>query len=153
VLRMLLRNLIIMAHNFIIFPLLLLLLGKSFSVPWFISIAGVFLVTLNLAWISINLGMLCARYRDFAQIVTSFLQVIFYLTPVMWLPSLLEAQYKIYLIYLNPFYYMLDAIRAPLLQEITWQSSFFCLFALTVIGWLGTFISFGRYRNIIVYWL
>ena len=72
------RNLIVLAHNMVIIPLVLII----FSVPvgWsviFIAPALVIL-TINGIWVSILLGMISARFRDVPNIVMSFVQVIIF---------------------------------------------------------------------------
>lgn len=152
-LRMIWRNLLIFAHNIVIFPLVLLAVGKPLTWVALLSVPGLALTIVNLAWISLILGILCARYRDLPQIVNSVLQVVFYLTPIMWLPKLLPQRAGVYLLDLNPFYHMLEVVRAPLLGDLPSATNWSVSIALAVIGWTCAVLFFGRYRNRIAYWL
>jgi ABC-type polysaccharide/polyol phosphate export permease len=153
ILRMIWRNLLILAHNIIIFPLVFLAVGKPISWIALISIPGLMLVVINLTWIALMLGVLCARYRDLPQIVGSILQILFYLTPIMWMPNLLPERAGLYLLDLNPAYHLLEIVRAPLLGQLPTLMNWEVSLCLALIG-CGTAIAFyGHYKRRIAYWL
>lgn len=97
-------------------------------------------------------GMLGARYRDVKNIVQSVLNVLFFVTPVMWIPGMLSGR-KLILVQFNPVYHMLNLIRNPLLGKeipiVSWQA---CSLLLVVM--MGFSITlFGKYRRRIPFWL
>lgn len=151
--RMVWRNLLILGHNIVIFPLVLLAVGKPLTWIALLSIPGLMMTIINLSWIALVLGILCARYRDLPQIVNSLLQVVFYLTPIMWMPKLLPARAGVYLLDANPFYHMVEIVRAPLLGEYASVTNWVVSLAIAVLGWAFALAFFGRYRNRIAYWL
>jgi len=153
ILRMIWRNVLILGHNIVIFPIVLLVFGKSLSLTAFISIPGFFLMVVNLTWVALILGVLCTRYRDLPQLVGSILQVIFYLTPIMWMPNLLPQRTGLYLLNLNPAYHLLEIVRSPLLGQLPAAMSWKVSLALAVIGWIMTLAVYGRYKRRIAYWL
>lgn len=153
ILRMIWRNLLILAHNIVIFPLVLIAVGRPLEWVALVSIPGLCLTILNLGWISLLLGVLCTRYRDLPQIVTSVLQVVFYLTPIMWIPKLLTSRTGAYLVDSNPFYHMLEVIRAPLLGELPTALNWTVSGALAVLGWTLALFVYGRYKHRLAYWL
>src|SRR5258708_31822651 len=78
------RNFIVLAHNLLIVPL-----GPAiFSIPitWEVLgiIPGLALIAINGVWISILLGMASTRFRDVPPLAPSFLQVLFFLTPLLF---------------------------------------------------------------------
>ena len=102
VLRIVWRNFIILAHLAVVVVLVmvymripptryLLLLPFSLAIVAVASIAAGYL-----------LGGLCTRFRDVAQIISSLIQVVFYVTPFIWQPTLLKRHEEILLF--NPFY-------------------------------------------------
>jgi ABC-type polysaccharide/polyol phosphate export systems, permease component len=97
--------------------------------------------------------MLCARYHDLAQIVTSVLQVAFYLTPIIWMPSLLPDRMSATFLHLNPFYHLLEIIRAPLLGAVPSLTSWLVVLIISIVGWGFTLLVFSRLRHRVVYWL
>lgn len=153
IMRMIWRNFIILAHNVVIFPLVLLAVGKPLTWMALVSIPGLALLVLNLSWIVLLLAILCARYRDLPQIVASVLQVVFYLTPIMWLPKLLPARAGMYLLDGNPMYHLLEIARAPLLGQLPSQTNWIVAAVMAIAGWLFALVVFGRYRRRIAYWL
>lgn len=153
ILRMIWRNVLILGHNIAIFPFVLLAVGKPMGLIAFISIPGFLLVVVNLTWIALILGVLCARYRDLPQIIVNILQVIFYLTPIMWMPSLLPQRANLYLLDLNPTYHLLEIVRSPLLGELPTTTNWEVSLALALIGWSMALAVYGRYKRRIAYWL
>lgn len=153
ILRVLWRNLLILSHNILILPLVLLVMGKGLSFAVLLAIPGVLLVILCLSWVAFLFAMLCARYRDLPQIVASVLQVAFYLTPIIWMPSLLPDRAGVVFLVLNPFYHLLELIRGPLLGQVPSLNSWIVVAGITVFGWLFTLFVFSRLRKRVAYWL
>lgn len=151
--RMIFRNLYIFFHNIIIFPVVLLFVQRPINLELFWFIPGLLLLTLNLGWISIILGIVCSRFRDLTQIVISILQIFFYVTPIIWMPNLLPARTSVMMLDPNPFYHLLAIIRQPLLGHsptlLNWS---FCTL-MSLIGWLLAIKFFDRYRSRVAYWL
>ena len=153
ILRVLWRNLIIFAHNLVIFPVVLLVFWRPFSVAALLAILGLVLLMINLSWMALLLGVFCTRYRDVPQIVASLLQVLFYLTPIIWMPQLLPRRASILLLNTNPLFHLIEIVRAPLLgttpSAMNWQFSIL----LALAGWGFTILFYGRFRSRIAYWL
>jgi len=154
ILRLMWRNIIILAHNIVIFPIVLIFYHKEISWIPLISIPGFFLLFLNVIWMVLFLSVLCARYRDLPQIVASLLLVMFYLTPIMWMPSLLPQQNtNVKLLILNPFFHLMEIVKAPLLGNLPSILNWKVSIILGVFGWLVTMFMYGHYKRRIAYWL
>jgi lipopolysaccharide transport system permease protein len=153
ILRVLWRNLLILAHNILILPLVLLIMGRGIRLEALLAIPGLLLVVMCLSWVALLFAMLCARYRDLAQIVASVLQVVFYLTPIIWMPSLLPDRMGATFLQLNPFYHLLELIRAPLLGEVPSLTSWLVVMVIAIVGWGFTLLVFSRLRHRVAYWL
>ena len=152
VLRMMWRNLLILGHNIVIFPLVVMMIGHS---PGWIALwvlPGLFLLILNMGWMALILGVVCTRYRDLSQIVNSAIQVVFYLTPVMWMPGLLPERVGI-LVQFNPFYHLIEIVRAPLLGHVPGMVSWGVCSGIAMLGWGLALQFYGRYKHRIAYWL
>jgi ABC-type polysaccharide/polyol phosphate export permease len=145
------RNLIILAHNMVIVPFVLII----FSVPvgWSVItiVPALVILTINGLWVSILLGMISARYRDVPPIVMSFVQVIFFVTPIFWPPEALGIWMQA--LPLNPLFAAIDVVRAPLLGQAPLTYSWVVLLVVTVLGSLGTFVLFARFRARVTYWI
>jgi ABC-type polysaccharide/polyol phosphate export permease len=153
VLRMIWRNMLILGHNIVIFPIILLAVGTPLHMTAFVSILGFLLLLANLTWIALFLAVLCARYRDLAQIVTSVLQVVFYLTPIMWMPKNLPKRAGMFLLDFNPAYHLLEIVRAPLLGDLPYAINWEVSGGLAIVGWGIALVLYGRYKRRIAYWL
>lgn len=144
------RNLIIFAHNFVVYLVVAILFGIWPGAAALLLLPGLALVTLNAVWVGLLFGMICARFRDVPQIVTSLMQVAFFLTPIIWKPEMLGR--RIGFAEANPFYHFVELIRAPLLGEAPGLLSWSIALGLTAAGWTLTWFFFRRFRARIPYW-
>ncbi|WP_323029263.1 ABC transporter permease [Castellaniella defragrans] len=151
ILQNLWRNSIILAHNVII-VLLVLLVFRINALPhlgWFVL--GLALLIVNLLWISLLLAAVCARFRDFPQIIASILQVVFYVTPILFKRDMLD-KYP-WLIDINPFAHLIEVVRAPLLAQTVPLLSWQVCGTMALLGCLVTLVLHGRYLSRIPYWV
>jgi ABC-type polysaccharide/polyol phosphate export permease len=153
ILRILWRNLVIFAHNIVIYPFVLLVFWVPLPGTSLLAIVGLVLLMINLSWMALLLGVFCTRYRDIPQIVSNLLQVFFYLTPIIWMPQLIQKRASALLIDVNPFFHLIEIVRAPLLgtlpSALNWEFSTI----LALAGWCITILFYGRFRSRIAYWL
>lgn len=80
ILRMVARNFYIFCHNFLILPIVFFVVDRSMNWETLLFLPGLAILIFNLLWMSLLLALICTRYRDFAQIVYSLLQIAFYVT-------------------------------------------------------------------------
>jgi len=81
------------------------------------------------------------------------MQVVFFITPVMWGPEVLGASNHQWIIDFNPFYSFLELIREPLLGNIPTMKNLAMVGSMTIIGITISWLMFSRYRSRIIYWL
>ncbi len=115
-LRATVRHLITLAHNLLIVVGVYAYFGINPGPVALLTIPAVILVTLNLLALGVSLSMLGARFRDITPITQNLVQVIFFVTPLTWLPRLLPADSLV--VVLNPFAHYIDILRAPLLGQM-----------------------------------
>lgn len=153
ILRMVARNLYIFFHNILIFPFVLLFVQRPVGFEFFWIIPGLILLIANLLWISTILGTICARFRDLTQIVSSVMQIFFYVTPIIWMPGLLPEKTSVMILDPNPFYHLLEIVRSPLMNTsptaLNWMVSIGC----AIFGWAFAILFFNKYRSRVAYWL
>lgn len=149
--RTVFRNVINLGHHLVIVIAMLTYYDywPTANVP--LALLGVVLMVLNASWMSLMAAIASARYRDIPQIVVSVMQFAMFMTPVFWMPSRF-GKHQIFLD-LNPFYHLLQAVRAPLLGQPVQAQSYLVLIAMAVIGWLVTFAIFARTRRRLVHYL
>lgn len=153
VLRCFWRNFIVLGHNIVIIPIVFLIVGKPLTLTMLLFVPGIILVSINLLWISLVLGVLSTRFRDITQIIVNATQVVFYLTPIMWAPSLLPSRHAAYLLNANPVYHLLEITRGPVLGTTPSPESWVFAIAMAVFGWLFAIVIYNRYMRRIPYWL
>ena len=151
--RTVLRNLITLAHHLVIVVAVLVWFGfwKVANVP--MALLGLALMLLNVSWASMAVGIASARFRDVPQIVGSIMQFAMFMTPIFWEPSRMSGGRAHALLVLNPFFHMIDGIRAPLMGGQTGSGTYPILALLAVLGWLGVFTAFTLTRRRIVHYL
>jgi ABC-type polysaccharide/polyol phosphate export permease len=151
VLRLLWKNLIIFAHNLIIVAIVAWFYPPHVNWTLILFPASVLLLVVNGVWVGLLLGLLSARFRDIPQVISALVQVLFFMTPVMWRPAMLQE--RMWFAEFNPLYHFLEVVRAPLLSAEFPLRSWLVVFAITVAGFLFTLWFFSRFRARIAYWL
>ncbi len=142
---------IIFAHNFIIYLAVLIYFRIWPGEILLLAIPGFIIIAVNGLLVSLYLGMISARFRDVPQIVASATQVVFFLTPVLWKPELL-ARHR-YVADWNPFYQLIEIVRAPLLGHWPTLSNVAVSLAVTVLNLAIAAAFFPRFRARIAYWI
>lgn len=145
------RNIIIFGHNVIIFFIVVLYYRVTPSLSALSLPVAFFLVLMSFSWTGPLFGTLSTRFRDVPQVISYILVVAFFVTPIMWKPGQLGRGAII--ADLNPFYHMIELIRAPLLGQTAPLLSWIVVLGITILGWTVAFIFFARFRSRIAYWL
>lgn len=149
--RVIWRNILIMAHNAVVVIAVCFYFGKLdwSSLPLFLF--GLLLVSVNLSWVTLCVGPLCTRFRDLAPIVQSLLQLMFFITPIVFPANALQS--IDWIVTLNPFHYLIDAIRSPLLGQGIDGTIVSVLVVSAIVGWAIAVVFFARVRNVIAFWV
>jgi lipopolysaccharide transport system permease protein len=149
--QVLCRQLIMFAHNFIIVLILIALFGLDHpeSLVWFVP--GLAMLMLNLTWMAQVFALTSARYRDVPQLVAAVVQILFYITPLMWRPRMLSKH--AWLITYNPFASLVDLVRSPLLGQPPAIASWLVGLCLAIVGWLVALWMYSRKANRVAFWV
>lgn len=150
--RLVYRNLLVLAHNFVIVPIVLVLFPQP--IAWLRLIAvlpAMAFILLDGVSLSFLLGMISARFRDVPPIVASVVQVVFFVTPIFWSADAL-GPYRAWA-ELNPIFAAIDVVRAPLLGQPTAAHSWQVLTAVSVALGAAGFAFFARFRARIAFWV
>jgi ABC-type polysaccharide/polyol phosphate export permease len=155
VFRVVWRNLIIFFHNAAILIFVWLIFDRHISALNLIYLlCALALISINGFWVGLLLGPLCARFRDVGQIVANLIQVVFFVTPIMWQPGILEGRgITWWLITMNPFFHFIEIARKPLLNESVPLTSWMVALSTTIVGLLIGMLMIGKFRKRIPYWL
>lgn len=148
------RNILIFFHNIFVFIPVIAIFHQYAKVNFYdlLLFPNLAIIYVNAVSYGLILGIIGARYRDISQIIKSLVQVILFVTPVMWVPELISPKHQ-FLINLNPFYAFIELIRAPLFGTTPTLMNMFVVGIVTVAGIVVSSVIFIRYRARIVYWL
>lgn len=150
-LRILVRNVLVLGHNILVIVLVYLALRISPGWVALLSIPALPLWIIDALALSLLLGGICARFRDILPIVGSVMQIAFFMSPVIWKPSQLGAR-AVWLPW-NPFFDMLEVVRAPLLGEVTPLLVVLGAVAYSTLLCGVAWLFFARVRGRIAFWI
>jgi lipopolysaccharide transport system permease protein len=154
IVRVVWRNLIVSAHNIVIFPIVILIVGGSTSQAIFLWPLGVLLAVISLSGLALVFGIVAARYRDFPQIISAALTVAFYVTPVIWIrESIGDNELVNALVTFNPLSHILQVARLPLIGQYPSIENWTWVIASAVVFWTVGMMLFKRFEKRIAYWV
>jgi ABC-2 type transport system permease protein len=157
--RLIWRQVLFFLHNLAVYVVMLVVFPQHLHWSDLSAIPAFALLVLNGAWVALFLGIFTTRFRDLAPIITSIVQLAFFLTPIVWVyadylhssnPSIAE---RARLAELNPFLHFVEFLRRPMLgqpQELRFWVVVLCI---TVAGWALTLFALRRYRSRVSYWV
>jgi ABC-2 type transport system permease protein len=151
--RMLARHLIILAHNAALIVVLWVLFRWPLGWASLLAVPGLMIVEIALTGGVLVLGILCTRFRDIQQIVAAILQLLFLLTPVMWTPESIRGKSVSVLLDFNPFYYLMEIVRGPLLGYPPEAYVWLIAGGVSLASLLAGHALYGRYRHRVAFWL
>jgi lipopolysaccharide transport system permease protein len=150
-LRILVRNVLVLGHNVCVILVVYLAMRLWPGTAALMAIPALPIWIIDSLALSLLLGGICARFRDIMPIVTSVMQIAFFMSPIIWKPSQLGA--RAVWLPLNPFYDLLEILRAPLLGEtaplLVWMAALFYSLILCGMAW----VFFARVRGRISFWI
>lgn len=111
--RTLSKHLINLLHNILIIIAVMIYYQVPLNTNSWLLIPGLLLVMLNLYWLLHGLGLLGARFRDIEMLIISLVPLLFFISPVIYRADSLPKSLNV--VWLNPFSYMIEAVRTPLL--------------------------------------
>jgi ABC-type polysaccharide/polyol phosphate export permease len=151
VLNLVMRHFIILAHNFIVFVGVAFWFKINFLTEIIYVLPALIIYAFTAFWVSILVGIFCTRFRDIEQIIPAIIQIVFFITPIIWKIELIGK--KAYFLGMNPFYHFIEILRAPLLGYKATLFNYGYVLAFTLIGFIVTLGFFNKYGRRIIYWL
>ena len=154
IVRVVWRNLIVSAHNIVILPLVILVVGAPMSWAILLWPVGVLLTVTALFGLALALAVVATRFRDLPPIVNAILTVGFYITPVIWLKdSLGNNELVSSIVSLNPLYHLLQVARLPLIGQYPSLDNWIWAAGYGVFFWIVGLAMFRKYEKRIAYWV
>jgi ABC-type polysaccharide/polyol phosphate export permease len=152
VLRLVWRNIIVLGHNVVAVPAVLIAFQLAPSAAVWSVAPGLLLLVINLLCAAALLGLLGARFRDVPPLVTNATQLLFFLTPVFWLPSTVGI-HRGWFVAGNPVFAFIDVVRAPLIGDAVAATSWPIVLGVTVVNVALSGLVFAAVRDRVAYWI
>ena len=146
------NQLITLLHNSVIVVIVLIVFPRNPGWNILFFIPGFILTVITLIWVSCAVAILCARYRDVVQLIASILQTAFYVTPVLYRPDFVPAEFQ-WINLVNPFAIFLSITRDPLFGfAMNWETWLIAI-VITFGGALWALGFVGRFCRRVIYWI
>jgi ABC-type polysaccharide/polyol phosphate export permease len=153
VFRMFARNVVFLAHNAIVILVLWLFFQWPIDGSILLSLFGLLLLAISVLGLASALAVLCTRFRDAAEFVQASLQLLFLATPIIWPPAVLRETRIPWLLDANPVFYLIEAVRAPLLGQPLTPTLYLGAFVVAVTSAGLGYWALRTYRDRVAYWL
>ncbi|MBK5307529.1 MAG: ABC transporter permease [Frankiaceae bacterium] len=140
------------AHHLVILVVIAAAGLLVFNVATLLVIPALLLIALNGFALGLWLAPAVARFRDIGPVVASVLQMLSFFTPIFWRVDSLSGQKRASLLAWNPFYYLLETIRGPLLGNAALHP-FVGAVVITAVNVGAGMLVFSHTRSRIPYWI
>lgn len=145
-------------RNWLIFGLILLVMAAALywktshwtlTMLWALPGLAMYLVTS--IWLVTVLAPLCARYRDLYHAIQTGLRLIFFATPILWIPA---ASGRLALIALwNPLSHFVAIVRDPLMYDRIPVTSWLVVLVINAVGIISAVALYALTRRRIAHWV
>jgi ABC-type polysaccharide/polyol phosphate export permease len=117
-----------------------------------LSFLGFVLVTVILFNLSYLISILVLRYRDLKEVFATSINLLYYVTPILWPIESLKGSEYIYLY--NPFYHIVNVIRAPLMNagEFWLESFVICFLIMVFVYFVRRYVK-SKYDHYVALWI
>jgi ABC-2 type transport system permease protein len=174
VLRTVWRQVLMLAHNIVIYLIILAIFFRSLDVPYqlepphgllhpglsfaaLLAIPAAALIAINGVWVALLFGIISTRFRDIPQVINSVIQLLFYMTPIIWSPDTFLAKqgagWAMLIFQLNPLYHFVQIMRGPMIGQQVSPISWIVVGAFTIVGWGLALVAMRNYRARVSYWV
>tara|TARA_B110000259_G_scaffold188350_1_gene246655 strand:- start:2618 stop:3403 length:786 start_codon:yes stop_codon:yes gene_type:complete len=148
-LRLAFKNGLILLHSLLILiPIIIYTVGLKLIFLY--SLLGLAILLINLVFLSVVVAIFCLRFNDTKFAVGNLMQVLFFITPIVWMPSLLRG--RSWVLDYNPIYHWINMIRDPIISYNVPYHSFFISLATILVLAIVSFYFLGRVERRIPFW-
>jgi ABC-type polysaccharide/polyol phosphate export permease len=145
------KNTVIFSQNLIMLIVIFLFLGELNRYHPHYIVLIIPLLFFMLCNIAMLVGLIATRYRDVAQIVQSGMQVLFFITPILWKPG--RTMEGALVIDLNPLYYIINVPRQLALGNMPRMRDYFILLCILFFTFILSEFFYRKYYKRLVFWL
>ncbi|MBW8880279.1 MAG: ABC transporter permease [Asticcacaulis sp.] len=139
------------AHNVVVFYIVCACVG-AVSVPHWSLLLGLPIVIVCMCTWGTVVGLIAARFRDLALLLPYIGQLLMYLSPVMWRMGDISSE-RAKIAQFNPFYGVLEIIRAPLLGQMAPPHAWALAIGTAAVGVIVWLAVYPPLRKRIPFWV
>jgi len=144
-------NAIVFAFQLPLYVAIVLYYSIPVSPEMALALIGLVGVAANGLWMALIAAMINVRYRDFSNVLGNIMRIGFLLTPIIWMPDMVGTRAE--LVGFNPFFHMIETVRAPLQGNLPSTANWAVTFALPFVGLPIAIIVLARVRRFVPYWV
>ena len=152
-LRNLFRESMFFAQNLVLVIPLLVLLNEFGNVRFDLFALGLVLVIPSLVGIAWLVSIVSVQFPDIGKLISSIMQVMFFITPVIWDSRRFPEGIMSVIVQINPFYHLLNVIRLPLMGDTPTIANYLVVLIGGSVSLLLGFWLISKNRNKILRWL
>ncbi len=112
-----------------------------------------FLFFISATCVSFIVSTLCLKFRDLQYSVVVIMQLLFFMTPVIWDPQQISEKGRFFLVDTNIFYHYVEFFRSALLYGGVNKLSIIVVTISTLILMIVTFFLYAKIKNKIIFWV
>ncbi len=155
--RLVWRQTLFFAHNLIVYAVMLMVFPQPLLWTDLAAFPAFGLLVLNGAWVALLIGIVSTRFRDLPPVTQSVVQLLFFLTPIVWIYEDLidnpNVAQRARIVEFNPIFHFVEILRRPMLGMDQHLHNWVVVGAITVVGWTLTLLVMRRYRGRVAYWV
>jgi len=145
-------------RNWMVFALVMLVMAVSLAwkpSPWtpvaLMALPALLAYFVTSIWLCALLAPLCARYPDLHHAIQTGMRLLFFITPILWMPGSTGVLAE--LARLNPMTHYLAILRDPLLYNQAPLASWLVVLAINAAGLLFGALVYTSTRQKVAFWI
>jgi ABC-type polysaccharide/polyol phosphate export permease len=151
VMRVIWRNFIVFLHTAVIYIPLAIIFKLPLSLTMLYAIPGLLLVCLNQVWLVTLLAIITTRFRDLQPIIVTAVQIMMFVTPIMWMGT--QSADTAVIAQINPVSHLISLVREPMLGIAPEGISWIVALGMLVVGSAAATALLVSKSRRIVFWI
>lgn len=112
------------------------------------------LILINVLWVGVVFALIGARHPDFSHAVPNLFIFLYLATPIIWKASTIKSDsVRGHLMAVNPFYYLIEAVRAPIMSAHYDMRAVEFTLCLAVVGSALAIVAYRRWARFVPLWI
>lgn len=151
IMRTISKNTIILVQNALL-SLLVIVYFQELYITSGLSVVGVLLIIIAVAPLCFAIALVTSRFRDVEQIIQNILTMLFFVTPVLWYPDIINLDSK-WFVNWNPLFHFLELVRGPMLGNLPTKTSYLVVIGFVILLNIVAAVLYSRVRTRLALWI